>query len=63
MFFKSLKYTPYHTYPIPIQGILMVFYQRFLHYVNLHLPIQWKYGVMQKKIKDFKQWLKQFKTS
>ena len=25
----------------------------FLHYVNLHLPIQWKYGVMQKKIKDF----------
>jgi len=27
------------------------------------LPTQWKYGVMQKKIKDFKQWLKQFKTS
>ena len=36
----------------------MVFNQRFRHYVNLHLPIQWKYGVMQKKINDFKQWLK-----
>lgn len=63
VFFQKIKYTPLPIYLIPAKGIWMVFFKHFSTLCKFVLAYTMEIWCNAKKIKDFKQWLKQFKTS